>query len=121
MYVAGIGKFGDEVKILLDADKIVHRDELKKSAKDLYQRYKKNRNVSIMLYDDLPLQITLIIDNKVITSSMSRGSRSRENLHFLLDIDLQGAKKTFENHFYEVGAGPSKHISTFPWATLAED
>ncbi len=30
MYVAGIGKFGDEVKILLDADKIVHRDELKK-------------------------------------------------------------------------------------------
>lgn len=93
-----------------------YREELRESARALYQRYKENRNVSIRLYDDLPLQITLMIDNQVITSVMSRGSRSRENLHFLLDITLPGARNSFEKHFFEVSAGPCRHISTLKWA-----
>jgi hypothetical protein len=57
-----------------------------------------------------------MVDNQVITSVMSRGSRSRENLHFLLDITLPGARNSFEKHFFEVSAGPCRHISTFKWA-----
>lgn len=93
-----------------------YREELIKSAKKFYQRYKDKRGVSIRLYDDLPLQITLMVDDQVMTSVMSRGSRSRKNLHFILDMDFPGARNSFERHFAEVAAGPCKHISTFRWA-----
>ncbi|MBV8858393.1 MAG: hypothetical protein JOZ02_15780 [Acidobacteria bacterium] len=92
-----------------------YRDELRESARRFYQRYKKEKNVSIRLYDDLPLQITMMVDDQVMTSVMSRGSRSRKNLHFLLDKSFPGAEN-FEQHFSEVGAGPCHHISTFKWA-----
>jgi hypothetical protein len=93
-----------------------YREELRKSAREFYQKYKDKENVSIRLYDDLPLQITLIVDNQIVTSVVSRGSRSRDNLHFLLDIATPGARKSFEEHFHEVSAAPSRHISTFKWA-----
>ncbi len=93
-----------------------YREELRESAKKFYQRYKNKRGVSIRLYDDLPLQITLMVDDQVMTSVMSRGSRSRENLHFILDMDYPGARDSFERHFAEVAAGSCRHISTFKWA-----
>ena len=103
-------------QLTLEYDVGSYREELRESARRFYQRYKDEEKVSIRLYDDLPLQITLIVDNQVMTSVMNRGSRSRKNLHFLIDIAFPGAGNSFEKHFYEVSAGPCKHISTFKWA-----
>ncbi|MEA3357719.1 MAG: hypothetical protein U9Q67_04785, partial [Patescibacteria group bacterium] len=93
-----------------------YREELRESARRFYQLYKDEQKVSIRLYDDLPLQITLMIDDQVMTSVMTRGSRSRRNIHFVLDMDFPGARDSFERHFAEVAAGPCRHISTFKWA-----
>jgi nucleoside 2-deoxyribosyltransferase len=103
-------------QLTFEYDVGTYREELRDSARRFYQRYKDRRNVTIRLYDDLPLQITLMVDYQVMTSVMSRGSRSRKNLHFLLDMNLPGAQNSFEAHFSEVSAGPCKHISTFKWA-----
>ena len=92
-----------------------YREELRESARRFYQLYKDEQKVSIRLYDDLPLQITLMVDDQVMTSVMSRGSRSRRNLHFVLDMNFPGARDSFERHFAEVAAGPCRHISTFKW------
>ena len=43
-YVVGIGKVGDHVKILLDAEKIVHQDELEKISENIDQK-KEEKNV----------------------------------------------------------------------------
>lgn len=99
----------------LDYDVGVYREMLKSSAKSFYQRYKNNPNVSIRLYDDLPLQIALIVDDLVMTSIITRGSPSRKNLHFIMDMNLPGAE-SFEKHFSEVAAGPCRHITAFKWA-----
>lgn len=99
----------------LDYDVGVYRDMLKSSAKNFYQRYKSKPNVSVRLYDDLPLQIALIVDDVVMTSIITRGSPARKNLHFIMDMNLPGAE-SFEKHFSEVAAGPCKHITAFKWA-----
>jgi hypothetical protein len=96
------------------------RGEARRSARRFYQHYRNQPNVSIKLYDDLPLQITLIVDDTVVTSVMSRGHRSRENLHFRLSMDAPRARQSFERHFFEVAAAPSKHISQFGWASEPE-
>jgi hypothetical protein len=94
-----------------------YREELREGIRSFYQRYKGQHNVQIRLYDDLPLQITCMIDDEVITSIMSRGHRGRQNLHLTLDMNTPGARDSFEVHFNEVAAAPSSHISTFAWAT----
>lgn len=99
----------------LDYDVGVYREELKSSARRFYQRYINKKNVSIRLYDDLPLQIALIVDEQVMTSIITRGSQARRNLHFIMDVTLTGAD-IFEKHFSEVAAGQCKHITAFKWA-----
>jgi nucleoside 2-deoxyribosyltransferase len=101
----------------LGHDVVGYREELRESARRFYLRYPDRPKVNICLYDDLPLQITLIVDEEVVTCVMSRGSRSRENIHFLLDMATPGAQRSFEAHFQEVAAAPSKHIRSFKWAT----
>lgn len=103
-------------QLAFDYDVGIYREELKSGVRELYQRYRKKENVSIRLYDDLPLQIAILIDNKVVTSTLARGSRARQNLHFKIDLGLPGAA-CFEKHFSEVSAGVCKHVSTFRWAT----
>lgn len=102
-------------QLKLEHDVQSYREELRNSARWFHQRYKDKKNVSIRLYDDLPLQISVIIDKKVVTSVMTRGSRSRKNPHFRMDLALPGAG-CFEKHFSEVDAGPCRHISAFKWA-----
>lgn len=130
-------KRGIEIKILtLDPESLIaryraeqlgfdfdigyYRKELKDSVKSFYARYKIYNNVSIRLYDDLPTLIALIIDKRVITSVITRGSRARDDLHFLIDLDLPGAN-IFEAHFAQVASAPSKHISAFKWASIIGD
>jgi hypothetical protein len=95
-----------------------YREELRKAARFFYRRYMNNNNVDIRIYDDLPSQITLIVDQKVSTSFVSRGQQARYNIHVELDIESRGARATFEKHFAEVLAnqGQTHHISTFKWA-----
>ncbi len=95
-----------------------YREELRKAARFFYHRYMNNKNVNIRIYDDLPSQITLIVDRKVITSFVSRGQQARFNIHVEFDIESHGARATFEKHFGEVLAnlGQTTHISHFSWA-----
>jgi len=95
-----------------------YREQLRAAARFFYQRYKAYRNVDIRIYDDLPLQITLIIDDKVITSVVSRGQAARNNIHVEFDLDFRGARASFEKHFAEVVASQAQtwHISRFSWA-----
>ena len=102
----------------LGYDVASYREELRNSAAFFYQRYRNYRNVQILIYDDLPLQITLLIDNEVITSIMSRGNRSRYNIHAQFDLDFPGVRDSFGGHFAEVLANQAqtRHISYFAWA-----
>jgi len=94
-----------------------YREELRQSAKKFYQRYIDKKNVDIRIYDDLPSQITMMVDDKVISSFVSRGQQARYNIHTVLDIEYKGTRATFEKHFAEVLAQEqTKHISFFSWA-----
>ncbi len=77
-----------------------------------------NDNVDIRIYDDLPSQITLLIDGKVITGFVSRGHQARYNIHVEFNLSCEGVKETFEQHFAEVLANQkdTTHITHFKWA-----
>ncbi len=100
-----------------DFDVGIYRDELRRGAQMFFRRYAAKRNVSIRLYDDLPTMISLLVDRKIVTSVVSRGSRSRDDLHFLIDESVSGAGR-FRDHFFQVdaAAGNRRHISAFRWA-----
>lgn len=108
----------------LEHDVSGYREQLRKAARFFYHRYRRYNNVDIRIYDDLPLQITLLIDNKVITGIMSRGHQARYNIHVEFDLDFKGVRASFEEHFAEVLASQAQtfHISRFAWAQkLPED
>jgi nucleoside 2-deoxyribosyltransferase len=100
-----------------DFDVGIYRDELRRGAQLFFRRYAAKRNVSIRLYDDLPTMISLLVDKRIVTSVVSRGSRSRNDLHFLIDDSVGGAG-VFRDHFFQVdaAAGNRRHISAFRWA-----
>jgi nucleoside 2-deoxyribosyltransferase len=93
-----------------------YREELRNSARRMYHRYRERRNVTIRVYDDLPLQITLLVDDTVVTCIMGRGRLARANIHFVVNRFVPGVMETFEGHFSQVAAGPSEHIGAFGWA-----
>jgi hypothetical protein len=101
----------------LDHDVAGYREQLRNAARFFYQRYMFNKNVDIRIYDDLPLQITALIDDRVITSIVSRGQQARNNIHVEFDLDYKGARASFEKHFAEVLASQAQtyHISRFTW------
>lgn len=101
----------------LDHDVAGYREQLRDAARFFYQRYESSRNVDIRIYDDLPLQITALVDNRVITSIVSRGQQARNNIHVEFDLDYEGARASFEKHFAEVLASQAQtyHISRFSW------
>jgi hypothetical protein len=83
-------------QLRMDHDIMGYREELRDSARRFHQKFKDNGNFSLRLYDDLPLQITIIVDSAVVTSMIKRGQRSRETLHFALDMNTPGTRTTFE-------------------------
>ncbi len=105
-----------------DHDIAGYREQLRKAAKFLYKRYLQYPNVDIRIYDDLPLQITAIVDNKVVTSIVSRGQQARNNIHASFDIDYAGARASFEKHIAEVLAQVQTcHISRFAWVRQCDN
>lgn len=96
----------------------VYRDQLRRAATSFYHRYIDKENVEIKIYDDLPSQITLLIDGNTITSFVSRGQQARYNIHVEFNQECKGVHETFENHFAEVYANQkyTTDISHFKWA-----
>jgi hypothetical protein len=107
----------------LEYDVAGYREELRNSARFFYQRYEKHKNVEIWIYEDLPLQITFIIDDEVVTSIMSSANRSRDNIHCVFDGKYEGVGSSFKEHFSEVLANKShtSHISHFAWAKITPE
>jgi Nucleoside 2-deoxyribosyltransferase len=101
----------------LDYDVAGYREELRSAARFFYLRYLRNKKVDIRIYDDLPLQITALIDDRVITSIVSRGQQARNNVHVDFDLEYSGARASFEKHFAEVLASQAQtfHITKFSW------
>ena len=95
-----------------------YRNQLRRFATAFYHRYIDKENVDIRIYDDLPSQITLLIDDRVITSFLSRGQQARFNIHAEFSKDCKGVHETFEKNFAEVLANEkhTTHISHFKWA-----
>lgn len=98
-----------------------YREELRSSAAFFYQRYHKHKNVDVRIYDDLPLQITMLVDDKVVTSIMSRGNQSRDNIHLYFNLEFKGVHASFERHFAEVLANQAQtiHIANLAWARVS--
>jgi hypothetical protein len=101
----------------LDYDVAGYREELRAAARFFYFRYLGKKKVDIRIYDDLPLQITALIDDRVITSIVSRGQQARNNVHVDFDLEYSGARASFEKHFAEVLASQAQtfHITKFSW------
>lgn len=94
-----------------------YRNNSRAAAKFFYQRYRNNRDVDIRLYDDLPLQWTLVVDERVIAGFLSRSHRGRYNIHVELDRNARGVSTTFDEHIKGVMASPSAvEIGKFGWA-----
>lgn len=53
----------------------------------------------INTYDDFPTQVTIIVDDTIINSTIALNTTGRENCNFMLNKDNIGADKSFINHF----------------------
>ncbi|MCK4734959.1 MAG: hypothetical protein KAT65_21075 [Methanophagales archaeon] len=62
--------------------------------------------VQIKKYDEFPLQITYVIDNRVVSSVISATGRSRDNYTIILDINQPGVKHSFIDHFEKLWNHP---------------
>lgn len=93
-----------------------YREELRNAILELYVHFEKyyGDRFKIMVYEDLPLQITIRVDNEVITSFVTRGKRSRERLHVRFRVEDEGVFDTFVGHFGGVFDG-AKDIRQFSW------
>jgi hypothetical protein len=76
-----------------------YREDIRQSAKRFYEKYKKyyGKLLSIRLYNDLPLQPTIRIDNKVIAAVS--GKRYWGPIHILFRLEDEGVSDSFTSHF----------------------
>ena len=70
-----------------------------------------NGRVQIRKYDEFPLQITYIIDNRVVSSVISATGRSRENCAFIIDKNRKGIEHSFVDHFEKLWNNEEKTIT----------
>lgn len=56
----------------------------------------------IQTYDEFPTQVTLIVDEKIISSVISRNMTGRQTCNFLLNRNNFGAEQSFVSHFEAV-------------------
>lgn len=87
----------------LNLDTYRYRTELRESIGLLLKEFRDYEDrFQLRLYDDLPTQMTFIIDDTIITSVVSVTTRSRQNLHFELHASGVGALESFIYHFETV-------------------
>jgi len=69
-----------------------------------------NGRVQIRKYDEFPLQITYIIDDKVVSCVISTTGRSRDNCAFIIDKNRKGIEHSFVDHFETLWENEEKTI-----------
>ncbi len=76
-----------------------YRRELRDGIISFFRHYGSYENFYLRVYNDLPLQITLRIDETIITSLVTRGQRARTRIHTKFDINEIGVTDSFLSHF----------------------
>ena len=74
----------------------------------------------LRLYDELPLQVTTLVDDVLVTTVISRGTRIRNAIHFQVQKDSIGVAETFLSHFNGL-YDSSIDASTVDWVTAEEE
>lgn len=93
-----------------------YREELRNAIVKVYSLFEGSYgdHFRMKVYEDLPLQITLRVDNEVITSFVTRGKRSRDRVHVRFRVEDEGVYDTFVGHFGSV-YDSAKDIREFSW------
>lgn len=92
-----------------------YRNHLRAAILRFYDAFKDDYlKVVVHIYDDLPLQISCIVDGEVITSFVTRGSRSRDQIHVRFRPDHFGIATTFIAHFESV-FNTSTDLLSYAW------
>lgn len=97
------------------ADVPGYRNILRESIKKVYKSFKNFEKFKLRIYNELPLQISFIIDDKIITGIIARGERSRELVHIEFYRNFDGVTESFLNHFDGL-FNASMDVSHFKWA-----
>jgi hypothetical protein len=96
------------------ADVPGYREILRESIKKVYNAFRKDSKFNLRIYNELPLQITFIIDDIVITGIIVRGRKSRELIHIEFHKGSEGVVESFLNHFESL-FNASMDASQFNW------
>lgn len=74
------------------------------SLREMYNLLNKcdRKHWEIRVYDTFPTQLTFAFDDRVFSSVMSLGKRSREMLHFEVATSNRNASDTFRAHFNQI-------------------
>lgn len=93
-----------------------YREELRSAIVEFYMRFERfyGDRFRMRIYEDLPLQITMRVDNEIITSFVTRGKRSRDRVHVRFRVEDDGVSDTFVSHFQSV-FDSAKEIREFSW------
>jgi hypothetical protein len=93
-----------------------YRENLRESIRKLYHAFRNEigDRFNLKIYSELPLQITSIIDDKIITGIIARGRKSRGLIHIEFSKYLDGVNESFLNHFESI-YNSSNDASSFNW------
>jgi hypothetical protein len=82
--------------------------------------YKNERNFSVHLYNDLPLQITVRVDETILTSVVTRGAQARRRIQMQFDLAYPPVSESFVTHFQTM-YDSSEDLRNVRWATSPPD
>jgi hypothetical protein len=102
------------------ADVPGYRKELRDGIRLLYELYKNERNFSVHLYNDLPLQITVRVDETILTSVVTRGAQARRRIQMQFDLAYPPVSESFVTHFQTM-YDSSEDLRNVRWATSPPD
>ena len=93
-----------------------YRENLRESIRKLYKAFRNEigNRLNLKIYSELPLQITSIIDDEIITGIIAGGRKSRELIHIKFIKHLDGVNESFLNHFESI-YNSSNDASSFNW------
>lgn len=76
-----------------------YRRELRDGIMRFFRRYRDHDHFHLHIYNDLPLQITYRVDERIITSIVTRGERARKRIQIQFNVFDQGVTESFVSHF----------------------
>lgn len=110
------------VQLGFDYDVREYRNTLRESIIRLYAQFHRFDKFRLKLYDDLPLQITFQIDNKIFTNVLTTGRQARSNIHLQFNSATDGVSESFRSHFdHMIDGRISKDSKGISWITKGAD